>query len=577
MNNESEPGETERHDAEVVIVGGGPVGMGLAIELGQRGIRCIVVERYPQPQRVPKGQNLTQRTMEHFHFWGADRQLRAARTIPPEYGISGLTAYGTLLGPHAYDWLQRDLVQPYYYVANERLPQYTTEAVMRQRVAELPSVETLYGWKAEVLTQDDHGVTVTVSERAGGARRVLHAAYAVGCDGSRSIVREQASLTQTRTDHDRVMVLLVFRSRELHDLLERYPGKSYYNVLQPELKGYWKFLGRVDLGSTWFFHAPVPRGTTADNFDFRSYLHQAVGATFAVEFEHIGFWDLRFAIADTYRADRIFIAGDAAHSHPPYGGYGVNSGLEDARNLGWKLAATLQGWGGEQLLDSYDAERRPVFASTADDFIAKSIETDRVFLEAFDPRRDSAAFEAAWQARAQGAVGEVHAFEPNYEGSPIVWPGGGEGRVCSAKGSHRFDVRAGHHLAPAMLPTGRNVFETLGLGFTLLAFDAAPDSVKIFRDAAASLGLPLTVVEAPAQEETQRYAARWVLVRPDHFVAWAGNDAEVSMDETRRVLALSRGECRADTMPPADTNPRAGRYPQGKITGTTKETHDEQA
>src|SRR5437763_7065769 len=122
-------------DAQVIIVGGGPVGMGLAIELGQRNVRCIAVERYIQPQPIPKGQNLTQRTMEHFHFWGVEKAVRAARTIPPEYGIGGLTAYGTLLSPYHYDWLQRDLVKPFYYTSNERLPQYATEAVLRKRVA----------------------------------------------------------------------------------------------------------------------------------------------------------------------------------------------------------------------------------------------------------------------------------------------------------------------------------------------------------------------------------------------------------------------------------------------------------
>ncbi|RYZ08522.1 MAG: monooxygenase [Comamonadaceae bacterium] len=533
-------------DAGVVIVGGGPVGMGLAIELGQRGIRCTVVERYPQPQPIPKGQNLTQRTMEHFHAWGAEKQLRAARTIPPEYGIGGLTAYGTLLGEYSYDWLQRDLVKPYYFTANERLPQYATEAVLRTRAAELPCVQTLYGWDAESVQQDDSGVTVVARERKGEARRSLRAAYAVGCDGARSTVREHSGITQTRTDHDRVMVLLVFRSRQLHELLQRYPGKSYYNVLQPELKGYWKFLGRVDLGSTWFFHAPVPAGTTADNFDFKTFLHEAIGAEFEVEFEHIGFWDLRFAIADSYRAGRIFIAGDAAHSHPPYGGYGVNAGLEDARNLGWKLAATLQGWGGDALLDAYDAERRPVFASTVDDFIAKSIEDDRRFLQVQDPQRDRAAFEEAWQARAKGAVGEVHAFEPHYEGSPVVWPESATPGPSSAKGSHRFEARAGHHLAPALLADGTNVYETLGPGFTLLAIDADPGAARAVREAAEAEGLPLAVVEAPAQGEVQRYAAHWVLVRPDHFVAWTGQDAAIAHDAVMRVLGVARGSSTRD-------------------------------
>ena len=169
---------------DVVIVGGGPVGMGLAIELGQRGVRCVVAERYIQPQPIPKGQNLTQRTMEHFHFWGAEKALRAARTIPPEYGIGGLTAYGTLLGPYFYDWLQRDLVKAYYFAKNERLPQYATEAVMRQRVSELPAVETLYGWSAASVAQDAQGVTVTLTERSDGAQRTVRAAYVVGCDGS---------------------------------------------------------------------------------------------------------------------------------------------------------------------------------------------------------------------------------------------------------------------------------------------------------------------------------------------------------------------------------------------------------
>jgi len=530
--------------AEVLIIGGGPVGMGLAIELGQRGVRVLVVERHAKPQPIPKGQNLTQRTMEHFHFWGAERQLRAARTIPPEYGIGGLTAYRTLLSPHVHDWLQRDLVKPYYHTANERLPQYATEAVLRERAAQLPSVQTLYGWDVAEVAQDDDGVTVTVTERAGGndgAKRSLRAGYAVGCDGSGSRTRVQAGLTQTLTAHDRVMVLLVFRSTQLHELLKRYPGKSFYTVLDPALKGYWKFFGRVDLGSTWFFHAPVPAGTTADNFDFRAYLHESVGAEFEVEFEHIGFWDLRFAIADSYRAGRIFIAGDAAHSHPPYGGYGINSGLEDARNLGWKLAAVLQGWGGEQLLDSYDAERRPVFKSTIDDFIAKSIQTDGDFLASHDAERDPVAFAQAWQARAQGAVGEVHAFEPNYEGSPLVARAAGAARVCSAKGSHRFDARAGHHLAPAALDSGAQVFDVLGAGFTLLALGPPAAAVQALRDAALALGIPLTVVQARAEGEAARYAASLVLVRPDQFVAWAASPVALRVDEAQQLLRLAQG------------------------------------
>jgi len=513
--------------AEVVVVGGGPVGMGLAVELGQRGVRSIVVERYARPQPIPKGQNLTQRTMEHLHFWGAEDAVRAARTIPRGYGIGGLTAYGTLLGPYSYDWMQRELVRPFYFTDNERLPQYATEAALRRRVAELACVEALYGWSAEDIRQDNDGVDVVIAEREGNGRRTLRAKYAVGCDGSRSMARARAGITQSLSDHDRLMVLLVFRSVGLHKLLERFPGKSFYSVLDPALEGYWKFFGRVDLGSTWFFHAPVPAGATRDNFDFRRLLCEAAGADFEVEFEHIGFWELRFAMADACRNGRIFIAGDAAHSHPPYGAYGVNTGLEDVRNLGWKLAAARAGWAGPGLLDSYDAERRPVFCSTAKEFIEKAIAADRQFLATFDPAKDRAAFERAWAARGSQAPSEIHAFEPNYEGSPIVW--GAAGAACSAVGSHAFVARAGHHLAPRPLSCGRNVFAELGDGFTLLEFNGDDGLCRAFVMAAEQLRTPLKVVR-DSQAAGEHYGAAYVLVRPDHFVAWAGNDSSANAE-----------------------------------------------
>jgi 2-polyprenyl-6-methoxyphenol hydroxylase-like FAD-dependent oxidoreductase len=530
---------SNRQDAQVIIVGGGPVGMGLAIELGQRGTRCIVVERYAHPQPIPKGQNLTQRTMEHFYFWGVEKELRARRTIPREYGIGGLTAYETLLGGYTHDWLQRELVRPFYFTDNERLPQYVMETVLRRRAGEIPGVETVYGWNAEGINQESDAANVVITERAGAARRTLRADYVVGCDGSRSLVREQAGITQTRSDHDRLMVLLVFRSHRLHQLLERFPGKSYYNVLHPDLQGYWKFFGRVDLGTTWFFHAPVPLGTTKDNFDFRQYLYSAVGAEFDVEFDHVGFWELRIAMADTYRAGRVFIAGDAAHSHPPYGGYGVNTGLEDARNLGWKLAAVLQGRAGDNLLDTYDEERRPVFQSTARDFIEKAIETDRQFLQAFSPERDRDAFEREWKAREAGASTEVNTFEPNYSGSSIVWspPGSSSG----ASGLHSFKARAGHHLAPAQLSSGRNVFEELGDGFTLLALDCGDHIVKAFIQAAAALRLSLKIIRDSRAGGRERYEAALVLVRPDQFVAWASDDGSIPAEEIfRRVIGAER-------------------------------------
>lgn len=506
---------------DVLINGGGPVGMGLAIDLAQRGLSVAVIERHATPQPIPKGQNLTQRTAEHFRAWGCEDALRAAHPLPPGSGIGGMTTYGTLLGEYHYDWLNRAKVNDYYFTANARLPQYKTEAVLRARAANLAGIETFFGWQGDGLGQDSDGVTLDISERGGGGGQTLRGRYLVGCDGANSTIRQAARITETRSDHDRLMALLVFDSPELHALLERYPGKAFYCVLKPELDGYWNFFGRVDHGTSWFFHAPVPLGTTRDNYDFRALLHRAVGQAFDLDLTHIGLWDLRVACADSYRAGRVFVAGDAAHSHPPYGGYGINTGLEDARNLGWKLAAVLNGQGGEALLDSYDAERRPVFASTARDFIESFIEEDRDFLRRHIPEKDRAAFEAEWNSRTV-ANSWVAAYAPNYEGSPIV---PGSDGVPGAQGDHSFAARAGHHLAPATLSNGSAVQDRLGDGFTLIAINAPPERVAAFRDAAP---FPLTVIEDPGSGQADRYAAPLILVRPDHYVAWAGEDGEAA-------------------------------------------------
>ena len=518
-------------DFDVIVNGGGPVGMGLAIDLGQRGLRVAVVERHAQPQPIPKGQNLTQRSCEHFMAWNCLAEMRVAHPIPKDSGIGGLTAYGTLLSDYSYDWLNRASVTKHYYTANARLPQYATERVLRARVAELDTVTVLYGWQGAALEQDADGVTLDIAERKGDGARRLRARYLVGCDGAKSFTRDAAGITQTRRDHDMLMALLVFRSEELHELLKRYPGKAFYNVLSPEYDGYWLFFGRVDHGTSWFFHAPVPEGTTPDNYDFTGILHKAVGQPFALEFEHIGLWELRIAIADSYRAGRVFIAGDAAHSHPPYGGYGVNTGLEDVRNLGWKIAADVQGWGGPGLLDSYDAERRPVFASTARDFIERFIEEDRTFLRTHKPGDPD--FEHLWSTRNLDAD-EVAAFEPNYEGSPLV---GGPG-APSAHGSHSFLARAGHHMPPADLGDGRKAQDTLGPGFTLLTLGGDTGVADAFRAAADHAGLPLRVVEA-GPDAARHYGASVLLVRPDHYIAWAGEAGEAP--DAAAILDRARG------------------------------------
>ena len=503
----------------MIIVGGGPVGLALAVALGLRGIRCALIESRTALDRIPKGQNLTQRTLEHFHFWGIEQELRAARIMPPGYPIGEITAYGDLTSDYWQAPAGREVVRPYYFRDNERLPQYQMEAVLRARLATLAAVECRFGWTARSIVQESDGVRVVIE--GAGAEETFRADYIVGCDGARSRVREQAGIARSGTDFEQRMVLAVFRSPELNERLKRFPPRSTYRVMHPELNGYWKFFGRIDTQEGFFFHAPLPPDA-GDNPDIPALLHQAAGFPFACAFDHLGYWDLRVAVAESYRAGPVFIAGDAAHSHPPYGGYGLNNGLEDAVNLGWKLAARLQGWGGEALLASYDEERRPVFREIAENFIAARIARDGAFLARHDPRRDRADFEQAWKARESDIGDRSRAYEPSYAGSPVI--AGPAGGVTSAHGTHAFQARAGHHLAPRALSSGRNVFEHLSDGFTLLAFERDAQASR-FERAARTLRIPLGVVRDDDRDERADYAARLVLVRPDQFVAWCGDDA----------------------------------------------------
>ena len=281
------------------------------------------------------------------------------------------------------------------------------------------------------MRQDDDGVDVVIAERDGGGRRTLRADYVVGCDGSRSVTRAQAGITQTLSDHDRLMVLLVFRSHELHRLLERYPGKSFYSVLHPELEGYWKFFGRVDLGSTWFFHAPVPPGTTRDNFDFRAACscrrrrgvrhrvraHRLLGAALRRR-RHLspGAHLHRRRCGPQPSALRRL-----RHQHRPRGR--AQPRLEARRR-----AAGLGGRRLARRLRRGAAARVPVDRAR----LHREGHRGRPRIPgSVRSRARQGGVRARMGARKSGARSEVNAFEPNYEGSPIVC--GPPGGRCSAR------------------------------------------------------------------------------------------------------------------------------------------------
>lgn len=467
--------------------------------------------------------------MEHFRSWGLATALRRRRLMPDGYPIGEILAYGNLMGDYWHAPAGREVVREYYLEANERLPQYCMEDVLRERLNGLPDVDFLCGWTLTDVVRQADPVMLRVTHPHTGDQ-VLSAKYAVGCDGARSLMRELAGIRCASADYEQRMVLAVFRSRSLHDLLKRFPQRSTYRVMHPDLHGYWKFFGRIDVGESWFFHAPVPPGSDASGFDIEKVIDDAVGHHVDCSFDYVGFWDLRIAIAEQFCRGRIFIAGDAAHSHPPYGGFGLNNGLEDVVNLGWKLDATLRGWGGGRLLDSFDLERRPVFEDLAEHFIDARIREENEFLQAYNPAQGAERFAAAWASRKSDLSRRVERYEPNYEGSPVVMGSSGS---TSARGTHRHEARAGHHLSPQRLSDGGSIFEALGNGMTLLAFGLDECKVEPLVEAARERGIPLKVVRDDFREGRRRYGARFVLVRPDQFVAWCGD----AVADPREVIA----------------------------------------
>lgn len=243
---------------QVAIVGGGPVGLGLALDLGLRGISCILLERRTRPHRIPRGQNLTQRTLEHFYFWGIVDQLRAARIMPPGYPIGNVNAYRSLTSEYWHAHEGRETVRRYFFQDNERLPQYQTEDVLRTKLSTLPSVEQRFGWTAGKLEQDANSVRLEITDE-NGASETIEADYLVGCDGSHSAIRAQVGIERGGTDFDQVMMLAVFRSPELHEKLKRFPERSTYRVMDPALNGYWQFFGRIDVGNGFSSIRPCRR------------------------------------------------------------------------------------------------------------------------------------------------------------------------------------------------------------------------------------------------------------------------------------------------------------------------------
>jgi len=544
-------------DTQVLIVGAGPVGLSLAIELGLRGIETVLVEQRSRTGAQPRAKTTNVRSMQHMRRWGVADALRKAAPLPPDYPtdvVFSTTLLGRTLAVIENAFCGAKRRDPRFPEPAQWVPQYTVEQVLRERLARLPSVTLRFGKALEEVAQSDGDVTATVSDAEAGTRETIRAQYLVGADGARSRVRGAIG-AHMEGDH-----ALAFHYNVITRIpeLERTPPARraiMYWLINP---GSPAVMSPLDRDGLWAFGITLPPGVRemADE-DVVRRVHGAVGRPVAVEIVTRDVWAAHRLIADHYRDRRILLAGDACHLHPPFGGYGMNLGIADGVDLGWKLAAMVQGWGGDALLDSYEQERRPVHLRT----IAEAVENYRVLsnhlikanLDDDTPEGEQAraAIEAeiiASKTREFSTLGVV--LGSRYAGSPVMVDDG-----SAPPAEHYSDYEPSAHpgcLAPhAWLDDGTSLYDHFGLGYTLLLLDDAAGTLagRIW-DAAGSAGVPLTVLDLRQAGLAGLYQAPLALVRPDQFVAWRGGDADPA-----RLMDILRGA-------PAAATPKRARTPR---------------
>jgi 2-polyprenyl-6-methoxyphenol hydroxylase-like FAD-dependent oxidoreductase len=535
----------------VVIVGSGPVGMVLALELARLGVRSVLVEQadatdgYPPTLRYPKGNTHNARTMEHYRRLGLAGAVRAVG-LPGDHPTD--VAYFTTMAGYELQRLRMPSGDEKLSALAEAAPtdqvpeplhranQMYVERVLFDRVAATPEVTRLYGWTYTGHADDGAGVEASLAQVDGGAEQTVRAAYLVGCDGPRSEVRRALGISYQGEDaREEGFMSGVTRSAYLRipDLLARAvrrPAWQYW-ILRPE-----SVCNLITLGDEheYLFHAV--RGEAEGDDAVRRLVRECVGVPVEVQVLEAKEWIAgRALVAEPYGLGRVLLCGDAVHLFTPTGGFGMNTGIDDAANLAWKLAASVHGWAGQRLVASYGAERRPVGVrnTRAALNLAKGLKGIPL-----GPVLEAATDDGERARRIAGDVlgGFAEEFASlgiqlgaRYEGSPLVVDDGSTPPPDEPT-VYLPSATPGGRAPHVWLGPGRSLFDGFGAGFTLLRLvgdggdcraTAAPSGA--LAEAAAAHRVPLTVLDVPGVPARDLYGADLALVRPDHHVAWRGN------------------------------------------------------
>lgn len=538
----------------VLVAGGGPVGMTLALDLAWRGIDVIVAERRPAnaPPSVKCGQ-ISARSMEIFRRLGVAHKLREVG-LPADYPndiVSATSVLGIELsrvsiparGERGAAATGPDTSWP-TPEHTHRVNQIFFEPVLFAHVAAQPRVRILNRTDVKEFTQDGDGVTAVARDLDSGERLTITCAYLVGCDGASSMVRKAIGAEFVGTPVLQHAQSTYIRAPALKQMLPGKPAWLYFS-LNPRRCG---VTMAVDGRETWNiqnYSYPGEADLTCVDRDWAIRMILGVGPDFYYEALSTEDWIARRLVANRFQDRRVFICGDAAHLWIPLGGYGMNAGIADAANLAWKLAGTLNGWASPGLLDAYDAERQPITDQVSRFItdIARRVMTQRDEITADIERQDSVGEATRARNGKEAYELDVHQqccgglnFGYYYDGSPII-AYDGERQPTYTMGTFTSSTVPGCRAPHLWLEGRRSLYDAFGPDYTLLRIDPAARVTGIV-DAAAERNVPLTVLDVKAPEARELYRYKLVLVRPDQHVAWRGDAAPAApMD----LIDLVRG------------------------------------